>query len=556
MNSRLHHLIEQHLSGKLTPSEQNELHQLLSESAENREVFCTQGIIDGRLRWEMGNTLSEHPAMDEPQSQASHKKWMAIAALLILSLILSSIVHQSFDAPGPSSDLNIADSPTTNQPIRSVARLTSEKQAQWLINGSSQSLPSGFWLKPGTWKITQGAATITLDSGAKITVVSPASVKLINSNHARLINGTVSVDVPEPAIGFTLDTPTGRVVDLSTRFSVSVENGQDEEVHVLEGEVIVQYGENHQQSQLIGNKSAIRLSASSDSSPVTPAPFRPDSYPREVKFTPRALIPDQDIGYVHWSFDEVMEPSSADSMASFAASGTLTEAHACSADVVTPLKQQAPLTTKGTFGKALHLNGDGTWLKTHFPGVAGAQARTIAFWVRIPPHAQDRQAYSIIGWGHAEPHHLAQKWEIGWNTARFPVRGTGVKGAIRTDFGSGHTIGSTDLRDGRWHHIVSVFTGGEHADAATHIRHYVDGRFEGVSAYRQQVIDTKTETSKSIPAVIGKYLHPKDKAFGTFQGSIDELYVFNAALTPSQILQLQHTNTTPASGDLLPTPQP
>ena len=42
----------------------------------------------------------------------------------------------------------------------------------------------------------------------------------------------------------------------------------------------------------------------------------------------------------------------------------------------------------------------------------------------------------------------------------------------------------------------------------THIRHYVDGRFEGVSAYRQQAIDTETDTEKSIPAVIGKYLHP------------------------------------------------
>ena len=32
MTTRLHHLIEQHLTGKLTPSEEKELHQLLSES--------------------------------------------------------------------------------------------------------------------------------------------------------------------------------------------------------------------------------------------------------------------------------------------------------------------------------------------------------------------------------------------------------------------------------------------------------------------------------------------------------------------------------------------
>ena len=550
MTTRLHHLIEQHLTGKLTSSEENELHQLLSESAENRDIFCIQGLIDGRLRWEMENSQSEFTAVGAHQSQSGTKRWMAVAALLILALIAGSFIRTQLGTAELQPSNEIAHVPESNLPIRSVARLTSEKEAYWLIDGTRQTLSSGFWFSPGEWSLTHGAATITLDSGAKITAVAPACVELLNSNHARLIDGTVSVDVPEPAIGFTLDTPAGRVVDLSTRFSVSVEKGQHEEVHVLEGEVIIHYGDDHQQSKLIGNKSAIQLNASGSSPKLSPASFRPGSYPREVEFTPPVKSQDQNIGFVHWSFDAV------DDRNAFAADGTLEGAHTCLAQVVTPQNKQSLNTTKGIFSDALHLNGDGTWLKTHFPGVAGSKARTIACWVRIPPHALNSQAYSIIGWGHAAPHHSSQKWEIGWNTARFPVRGTGVKGAVRTDFGTGHTIGSTDLRDGRWHHVVSVFTGGEHADAATHIRHYVDGRFEGVSACRQQAIDTEVDTAKSIPAVIGKYLHPTDKSFGTFHGSIDELYVFNAALTPAQILQLQQTNIPPTSEELLPTPQP
>lgn len=550
MNARLHHLIEQHLTGRLTSSEEKELHQLLSESAENRDIFCIQGLIDGRLRWEMENGISELTPVDAHNSQPATKRWMAIAALLILALIAGSLIRTQFGT-SDSDDLQpgnqTANVPSASEPIRTVARLTSEKEACWLINGTQQTLASGSWLSPGEWSITQGAATITLDSGAKITAIAPVCVELINSNHARLIDGTVSVNVPEPAIGFTLDTPAGRIVDLSTRFCVSVEKGQHEEVHVLEGEVIVHYGDDHQQSKLIGGKSAIRLNKLGRPSNISPAFFRPGSYPREVAFTPASLT--QERGYVHWSFD------AQDQARGFEADGTLEGAQSCNAKVVSPQSNQSLHTTKGIYNQALHLNGDGTWLKTHFPGIAGSKARTIAFWVRIPPHALDRQAYSIIGWGYSDPHHRPQKWEIGWNTARFPVRGTGVKGAIRTDFGRGHTIGSTDLRDGRWHHIVSVFTGGEHADAATHIRHYVDGRFEGVSAYHQQAINTETDTAKSIPAVIGKYLHPNDQMFGTFYGSIDELYVFNVALTPSQILRLQHTNTPPSSEELLPTPE-
>jgi len=549
MNTRLHHLIEQHLTGKLTPSGEKELQKLLSESSENRDIFCTQGLIDGRLRWEMKNSLSGLPTVEMHQRQPAIKKWMAVAALLILVLIAGSIIRTQFGTSEPQAGNKTAHSIPANLPVRTVARLTSEKEANWLFGGSQQTLSSGFWFKPGEWRITHGAATITLDSGAKITAVAPACVELINSNHARLIDGTVSVDVPEPAIGFTLDTPAGRIVDLSTRFGVSVEKDQHEEVHVLEGEVIVHYGDDHQQSQLIGDKSSIQLNTSGSSSKLSPAPFRPESYPREIEFAPTAQSAGQDFGFVHWSFDAVDETNS------FAAQGTLKGADSCLAQVVTPQENQSRNTTKGAFGDALHLNGDGTWLKTNFPGIAGAKARTIAFWVRIPPSARNSQAYSIIGWGYSDPHHSPQKWEIGWNTARFPVRGTGVKGAVRTDFGSGHTIGSTDLRDGRWHHVVSVFTGGEHADAATHIRHYVDGRFEGVSAYRQQAIDTETDTEKSIPAVIGKYLHPGDQLFKTFHGSIDELYVFDTALTPSQILRLKQTNTPPAKEELLPTPE-
>ena len=247
MNTLLHHLIEQHLTGKLTSSEQKELHQLLSESAENRDIFCTQGLIHGRLSWEMQNSMSELIAIEKNQSQPFVKKWISVAALFIFALIAGSIIYSQLQETQPQFTNTETNETTSDLPVRTVARLTSEKEAHWLFEGDQRTLSSGFWFSPGEWSITSGAATITLDSGAKITAIAPASIELINSNHARLINGTVSVDVPEPAIGFTLDTPSGRVVDLSTRFSVSVEEGKSDEVHVIEGEVIVHYGNNHQQ---------------------------------------------------------------------------------------------------------------------------------------------------------------------------------------------------------------------------------------------------------------------------------------------------------------------
>ena len=133
MTTRLHHLIEQHLTGKLTSSEEKELHQLLSESAENLDIFCTQGLIDGRLRWEMENGISELTLVQSHQSQPATKKWMAkrwtaLAALLILALVAGSLIRTQFGTSGtadPQSGNKTANIPKSSPPIRTVARLTS-----------------------------------------------------------------------------------------------------------------------------------------------------------------------------------------------------------------------------------------------------------------------------------------------------------------------------------------------------------------------------------------------------------------------------------------------
>ncbi len=63
---------------------------------------------------------------------------------------------------------------------------------------------------------------------------------------------------------------------------------------------------------------------------------------------------------------------------------------------------------------------------------------------------------------------------IGWN--RNPD--DGPIGAIRTDFSGGHAMGTTPLRDGRWHHLSVIFVPGEDRDAPVHVKQYVDGRLE------------------------------------------------------------------------------
>lgn len=540
MNPDHQKLIQDAIEGQLTTEQEKQLRDLMKDSAELREEYCTQALVHARLEWEMKQAETDATAEStnsfRKQSISRFVLPLSAAALLLLGLG----IYQIFK-PQTSPLHDLADTSTSHsqdkQPLRSVARITATEKAKWGTDGL-QDLP---WLFPGRVSLLEGNATLVFDSGAQVTLAAPCEFDLIGSNRGKLISGTLSANVPEPAIGFIIDTPEASITDLSTSFGVTVSKDKNE-VQVFEGEVIVSYGADTSNSKLIQQSKAYALFPQQEPTAVS---YTPENYPPAI--APERNTDNLDkLGHIHWSFDQL-------SSASYSSTGTLTQADTYPATIKNS-KSPGSTQTIGRFGKALHLSGDGTFLTTQFPGIAGSGARTIAFWVRIPPNAKPQNAYSIIGWGHLDFGVKSQKWEIGWNTAQFPKNTTGTFGAIRTDFGLGHTIGSTDLRDGRWHHVASVFTGGRNADAATHIRHYVDGRLEGISAYRSQLINTNAGPQTPIPAMIGRYLQQGNKDFQSFNGSIDELYLFNAALTPAQILSLRDSNTPPPPAELITGP--
>jgi len=77
-----------------------------------------------------------------------------------------------------------------------------------------------------------------MTSGVKVKLSGAASVELLDPKSIRLVRGSVSIDVPEQAIGFRVITPNADVVDLGTEFGVSVEDDGSTEVHVFRGVVV------------------------------------------------------------------------------------------------------------------------------------------------------------------------------------------------------------------------------------------------------------------------------------------------------------------------------
>ena len=54
------------------------------------------------------------------------------------------------------------------------------------------------------------------------------------------MRGRLSAEVPSSAKGFTVITPTGKAIDLGTKFGVDVPLQGEAEIHVFQGEVIAQ----------------------------------------------------------------------------------------------------------------------------------------------------------------------------------------------------------------------------------------------------------------------------------------------------------------------------
>jgi ferric-dicitrate binding protein FerR (iron transport regulator) len=119
----------------------------------------------------------------------------------------------------------------------SVATLVQAENCKWA--GSDLPTAVNSKLSPGTLALAEGIATLQFKNGAKITIEAPTKIQILNAMHCRLIEGSLTAEVPEPAHGFTIDTPDLKVVDLGTRFGLTTGSAGNSQVHVFEGEVEV-----------------------------------------------------------------------------------------------------------------------------------------------------------------------------------------------------------------------------------------------------------------------------------------------------------------------------
>jgi hypothetical protein len=368
-----------------------------------------------------------------------------------------------------------------------------------------------------TLAIRSGLAELGFSAGVTVLLEGPASLRITGRKSAVLDHGRLVARVTDSrGKGFAIDGPGGRVVDLGTAFGVSVEPSGEMEVHVLEGSVNATSNGNRgsvvelhrDEAMRLGRGGAERMAADGGAF-VTDLPPMPGRSP----------------GFIRWSFDEtggtVLKNTGTGLAEDRAASRLL------SAGPETGLAERVA----GRFGRALSFDGVDDFAESGFEGVSGQAPRTVAMWVRIPVDLTPTQSYAMVGWGKVEGRGSA--WQISVN----PQESDGPLGALRAGTGQGAVVGSTDLRDGKWHHLAVVMYGGGMPSTATHVLLYVDGWLESTTRKSVRFINTEPATEPH-GVWLGRNLSilnpvPPDAWF--FRGELDEVHIFSAALDQAMI---------------------
>lgn len=164
---------------------------------------------------------------------------VSCAVMLVAGVILGSIsVPQGVTAAAP--------------PVVYVATLESAKDCRW-ENSALPTVP-GARLPAGRVRLAEGIAVFTFDDGAKVTLEAPAELELTNAGECRLNRGKLIALVPPPAVGFTVGTPMGRVIDLGTEFGLAVKPSGVTDVQVFEGAVNLIHAYTGQKQRLSGGQ--------------------------------------------------------------------------------------------------------------------------------------------------------------------------------------------------------------------------------------------------------------------------------------------------------------
>ncbi|MCH2206176.1 MAG: DNRLRE domain-containing protein [Lentisphaerales bacterium] len=225
--------IEKQKDDCLSNDEAKALEELILNDEEARSLYMDLTTFDAML-FEKGIEPSED--LKQNNSIIYYKVALfAVAALLVLTFIFPKQIQPQ---------------------AKSIATLVKTEECIW--TNSSLPTSAGSNLTSGGFNLVEGLATVKFTSGVEMIIEAPAEIELIDAMNCLVKHGTVMVEVPEGAQGFTIDTPKAKAIDHGTKFVVSYNKKSEKSlVEVIDGEVEVKANAESEGKRFFAGKSAM-----------------------------------------------------------------------------------------------------------------------------------------------------------------------------------------------------------------------------------------------------------------------------------------------------------
>ncbi len=174
----------------------------------------------------------------------------------------------------------------------------------------------------------------------------------------------------------------------------------------------------------------------------------------------------------------------------------------------------APAWDLGHSGGALSFDGTNDYVEVSgYQGIPGGASRTCMAWIKTASVSGE-----IITWGEE---YDGGRWVIRVNEG----------GQLRAEVQGGNIIGTTVINNDTWHHVAVVVADDGSPDIAE-AQLYVDGQLETISSFADEPINSGSAEDVKI----GAYLAAGGPRY--FQGLIDEVRIYDTALTEQEIQSL------------------
>jgi len=248
---RLEVLLIKAVGCDLSPEDREELNELLKESRSARNFAVKHLLLDAIVS---DFVAAESAERSYGPTQKNRRKKLARFPTQAMVWAAAAIAVGFTGLWMAGGKLNLRETLFGSEPVA-------------IVNNANRStlFSKGDQFEVGDWiRFERGRMALRFESGAKLAVEGPADFRIVSGNGAEMTRGRATIRVPGPIKGFTLETPSERVIDLGTSFGVQVHENGATSIAVFEGEVELQGSQHKKRGRKLHAGASVRVETGFD----------------------------------------------------------------------------------------------------------------------------------------------------------------------------------------------------------------------------------------------------------------------------------------------------